>query len=88
MSYFPETGNYDRNKIKFGIDFPNYATKSDVKKATGVDTSEFPIKADLASLKPDVDKLNTDELEIVPTDLSKLNSTGDNHVVKTPYMMN
>ena len=32
MSYFPETGNYDRNKIKFEIDFPNYATKSDVKK--------------------------------------------------------
>ena len=84
MSYFPETGNYDRNKIKFGIDFPNYATKSDVKKATGVDTSEFPIKADLAPF----DKLNTDELEIVPTDLSKLNSIGDNHVVKTPYMMN
>ena len=32
MSYFRETGNYDRNKIKVKLDFSNYATKSDIKK--------------------------------------------------------
>ena len=36
----------------------NYATKTDLKIATGVDTSSFAKKTDLANLKTDVDKLD------------------------------
>ena len=48
----------------------NYATKTDLKNATGVDTSRFAKKVDLANLKSNVDKLDTDKLKNVPTDLS------------------
>ena len=33
----------------------DYAVKSDLKNAAGVDTSDFSKKVDLASLKSDVD---------------------------------
>ena len=46
MSYFPEPNICSRNKIK--IEINNHATKSDLKSATGVDTSKFAKKADLA----------------------------------------
>ena len=35
----------------------SYATKTDLKKATGVDASELAQKIDLASLNLDVDEL-------------------------------
>ena len=35
----------------------NYAAKFDLKRATGVDTSNVAKKADLASWKPNVDEL-------------------------------
>ena len=64
----------------------NYATKSEVEKAAGADASEFAKKADLASSKSDVDKLNIDRLKTVPTVLSKLSHVVDNDVVeKTVY---
>ena len=52
----------------------NYVTKSDLKSATGVGTSDFAKKTDLASLKCDVDKLDIDKLKNVPSNLSKLKS--------------
>ena len=45
------------------------------KAGTGVDASKFAKKVDLASLKSEVDKLDIDKLEKVPTDLSSFNST-------------
>ena len=39
----------------------NYVTKADLKNATGVDTSSFGKKVDLAHLKSDVDKLDIDK---------------------------
>ena len=50
---------YTRSKKKVELDLPNYATKSDLKITTDVDTSNFAKKADLASLKSDIDKLDT-----------------------------
>ena len=50
----------------------NYATKADLKNATGVDTSKLAAKSDLASLKTEVDKIDVDKLKTVPIDLSKL----------------
>ena len=37
--------------VKAEFDLSNYATKADLKNATGVDSSKFAIKVDLASLK-------------------------------------
>ena len=45
----------------------NHATKSDFKNTTAVDTSKFSKKADLASLKSDVDGLDIDKLKNVPS---------------------
>ena len=55
----------------------NYATKADFKNVTGVDTSDFAIKTDLANLKSDVDKLDINKLKNVPTNLSNLKSKVD-----------
>ena len=61
----------------------NYVTKSDFINATGVDTPKFAKKVDLAYLKSDVDKLDIDKLENVPTNLSNLQNKVDKvHVDK------
>ena len=38
--YFPEPKNLG-GKLKFELDMSNYATKTDLKNATSVDTSSF-----------------------------------------------
>ena len=43
-------------RVKIELDLSNYATKADFESATGVDTSDFAKKPDLANLKSDVDK--------------------------------
>ena len=66
----------------------NYATKTDLKNVTHIDTSIFALKKNLASLKPEVDKLDIDKLMPVPVDLSKLSNVVKNDVVKKLYMIN
>ena len=58
----------------------NYATRSDIKNISHVDTSCFALKSDVASLKTEVDKLDIDKL--VPVDLSKLIDVVKNNAVK------
>ena len=60
----------------------NYATKTDPKNVTHIDTSTFALKTNLASLKTKVDKLDIDKLAPVPVDLSKLSDVVKNDVVK------
>ena len=48
------------------FDLSNYATKSDLKGAASVDTSNSTAKEDLSSLKARVYRLNVDKLKIVP----------------------
>ena len=55
----------------------NYATETDLKIATGVDTSKFAKNVDLAKLKSDVDKLDIDKLGNVPSNLNNLKSKID-----------
>ena len=43
--------------INVKVDLPNYATKTDLKDFTHVDTSSFSLKTNLASLKSEVDKI-------------------------------
>ena len=63
--YFPKPNSLGAN-VKVELDLSNYATKTDLKNATVVDTSCFTKKTDLTNLKSDVDKLDIDELENVP----------------------
>ena len=49
--------------VKVELDLPNYATKTDLRNATAVETSRFTEKVDLASLKREVDQLDIDKLE-------------------------
>ena len=44
--------------MKGELDLSNYAIKADFSNATGVDTSKFPKRVDLANLKSDADKLD------------------------------
>ena len=74
--YFPKPKSLGAN-VKVELDLSNYATKSDFKNATGVDTSDFGKKTDLANLKSDVDKLDIDKLKVVPSGLSSLKSKVD-----------
>ena len=60
----------------------NYATKTDLKNVTHVDTSSFALKTNLASLKTEVDKLGIDKLVPIPVDLRKLSKVVKNDVVK------
>ena len=81
MSYYPPYRS-SRNNIKVELDLSNYATKDDVKNITHVDVSSYPTKTNLASLKTEVDKIDTDKLKTVPTDLAKLSNVVKNDVVK------
>ena len=74
--YFPEPKS-SGGKVKVELDLSNYATKADLKNATGVDTSKFAKKVDLANLKSNVDKLDIDKLKNVPSGLSSLKSKVD-----------
>ena len=60
----------------------NYATKTDLKNVAHADISSFASKTNLASLKPDADKINADKLKTVPVDLAKLSNAVKNDVVK------
>ena len=60
----------------------NYATKSDLKDATGIDTSNFALKSNFSSLKTEVDKLDIGKLIPVLVDLGKLSDAVKNEVVK------
>ena len=48
--------------INVRVDLSNYATKTDLKNISHVDTSSFALKSNLASLKTEVDKLDINKL--------------------------
>ena len=79
--YFPPYNNSSEN-IKVELDLSNYATKKDIKDITHIDASGFASKTNLAALKTEVGKIDTDELKTVPDDLAKLSNVVKNDVVK------
>ena len=81
MSYYPPYRS-SSNNIKVKLDSVNYATKTDLKNITHADVSSFASKTNLASLKTEVDKIDTDKLKTVPSDLVKLSVVVKNDVVK------
>ena len=44
MSYYRKPDSHIRDKVKVVLDFTNYATKKELKDATGVDTSDLTAK--------------------------------------------
>ena len=75
--YFPKPYVPFGGDINVKVHLSNYATKSDLKNATRIDTSKLAAKSDLPSLKAKVDKLDVDKLKNVPTNLSNLKSKFD-----------
>ena len=80
--YFPKPFRISGGNINVKISLSNYATKSEIKNITHVDTTIFALKTNLASLKTEVDKLDIDKLAPVPVHLSKLSDVAKNYVVK------
>ena len=70
--YFPEPFRSFGGNINIKADLSNYATKTNLKNVTQVDTLRFALKTNLANPKTEVDKLDIDKLAPVPIDLSKL----------------
>ena len=74
--------------INFKIDLFNYATKTDIKSITHVDTSRFALKTNLTSLKSEVNKLDIDKLKGLPNNLSnlktKVNKLDNDKLVPAP----
>ena len=80
--YFPKPFRSFGRNINVKVGLSNYATKTDLKIVTHVDTSSFALKANLANLKTEVNKLGINKLVPLSADLSKLNDVIKNDVVK------
>ena len=80
--YFPKPFRSFGGNINVKVDLSNYATKTDLKNVTHVDTSSFALKKNLANVKTEVDKLDNDKLAPVPVDLSKLSDVVKNDIVE------
>ena len=87
MSYYPPYKS-SSNNVKVELDLTNYATKTDLKNITHVDVSSFASKTNLAALKTEVDKIDTDKLKKAPTDLAKLTNAIENDLVKKKTVYN
>ena len=85
--YFPKPYEPFGGDINVKVDLSNYATKADLKNATGIDTSKLAAKSDLASLKVEVDKIDADKLKTVLINLSKLSNVVKNDVFKKQFMI-
>ena len=61
--YFPKPYESFGGDINVKVYLSTYATKTNLKNVTHVDTSSFALKTNLASLKTEVDKLDIDVLK-------------------------
>ena len=86
--YFPKPFRSFGGNINVKVDLSNYAATTDIKNVTHVDTSNFALKTNLASLKTEFDKLDIDKLAPVSVDLSKLSDAVKSDVVKKLCMIN
>ena len=60
--YLPKPFRSFGGNINVKVDLSNYATKTDLKNVTHVDTSSFPLETNSASLKTEFDKLDINKL--------------------------
>ena len=80
--YFLQLFKSFGGNINVKVDLSSYATKTDLKHVTLIDTSTFALQKDLAIWKTEVDDLDIDKLVPVPVDLSKLSNVVKDDVVK------
>ena len=71
MSEYFTKPKYFEERVKVKLDLSN------LKNATGVDTSDFSKKTDLANLKSDAEKFDIDKLKNVPSGLNSLKGKVD-----------
>ena len=83
MTFYLEPSSPNINKIKFELDLFNCATKSYLKRATGINKSGFAKKTDLPSIESNGYKLDTDKSKTNPNDLSNLSNVTNNDVFKS-----
>ena len=62
---FPKPNSLGR-KVKVKLNLSDYATKADLKIATGVDASKFAKNVNLSSFKSKIDKLDIGKLKTTP----------------------
>ena len=80
--YFPELKS-SSGTVEIELDLSNYATKSNLKHATGVDTSKLAKKVELPKVdltirfQSNVDKLDIDKSKNVPSNFNNLKSKVD-----------
>ena len=74
--YFPKSKSFGGN-VKVELNLLIMQQKEILKNALSFDTSKSPKKVDLANLKSEVDKLDIDNLEKIPTGLNSLKSKID-----------
>ena len=85
--YFPKPYEPVDGEVNVKVDLSNYATKTDIKNISHVDTLNFALKSNLASLKTEVDKSDIDKLVPVPVDLSELSDVVK-MLLRKLYMIN
>ena len=72
MNHHPEKDSHITGKIKVILDLLNYATRNELKDATGVDTSNLAAKKGFIALKGEVDKLGINKFLNVSSGLNSL----------------
>ena len=85
--YVPKPFETFGGDIRVKVDLSNYATKTDLKKATVIDTSQLATNSDLVSLTAEVDKLDIDKLVPLSVDLSKLSDVVKMMLLKKQCMI-
>ena len=78
--YLPKPYEPFRGDINVKVDLSYYLNKN-LYRNNRNDISKLAAKSDLASLKPEVDKLDIHKLKTVPIDLSTLSNTVDNQKI-------
>ena len=81
MSYYREPDSHIRDKVKAVLDLSNYATKKELDRATGVDTSDLAAEKYVIVLKTEVAKLNINKLVHVPTSLNNLKTKANDLMI-------
>ena len=79
---FPELYEPLGGDINVTVDLSNYATKTNIRNISNVDTSGFALKINLTNLKTEGDKLDLDKLVPILVDLSKRSDVIKNDIVK------
>ena len=74
--YFPKLKSF-AERVKIVLELSDYALKADLKNSTVFDTLKFAKKVALASLKSQVDKLDIDKFEKVPTGTNSVKNKVD-----------